>query len=74
MNTKELTLYDIMGQDMCLIAKVDGHNHIAVEVLDEEDGQVYFERSHIYAWDSLVLFARQVVHADERIQRQLEDL
>jgi len=73
MKENELTLYDIMGQDMCIIAKLDGPTSVSVEVLDEDDGQVYCDKSHIYAWDSLVLFARQVIHADERIQRELEE-
>jgi len=65
--TKELTLYEICGEDMEICAKKkDGQ--IEIKVTDEKDREVFFEKTHQVAWDSLVYFAKQVIFQDERIQ------
>lgn len=63
-----LNLYDIMAQDVTLYAKLVEPNHVKLEVHDENDILVYCETSHIYAWDSLVSFAKQVLRSDARIR------
>lgn len=68
----DFTLYDLMGQDTSIFAKV--HNgHVEVEVMDERDVTVYKEISHPYAWETLVSFAKQVIKLNERIEKQLEE-
>jgi len=69
-----LTLYEIMGEDMTLWAKLQNKSEVAVQVKDELDRTVFEESTHIYAWDSLASFARQVLACDERIQQELEIL
>lgn len=68
---KELTLYEIMGEDNYVIANVKD-SQVNVKVLDENDNQVFNETSHHHAWDSLVYFAKMVLSQDEKIQKQLE--
>ncbi len=67
----ELTLRELMGEDMSLFAKLIDRKHVHVEVVDENDKEVYAETSHIYAWDSLVTLAHQIIRYDERIQQNL---
>jgi hypothetical protein len=69
---KELTLYDIMGEDHYIIAKVE-KGQVNTEVLDENDEQVFNETSHHYAWDSLVSFAKMVLEQDKHVQKQLAE-
>lgn len=67
----EPTIRDLMGEDMSIFAKLIDRKHVYVEVVDENENQVYEETSHIYAWDSLVSFAHQIIRYDERIQENL---
>lgn len=67
-----LTVYDLMGEDMTIECKLIDTKHVHVEVIDERDVLVYAETSHIYAWESLVSFAKQVLACDERLQNDLE--
>ncbi len=69
-----LTLYDLMGEDMIAWAKLVNKKEVLVQVKDELDRTVFEESTHIYAWESLVSFARQVLACDERIQQELEIL
>lgn len=69
-----LTLYEIMGEDMTLWAKLVNKKEVLVQVKDELERTVFEESTHIYAWDTLVSFARQVLACDERIQQELEIL
>lgn len=69
---KELTLYDIMGEDHSVFARVkDGQ--VQTEVWNENDEVVYDETSHRFAWESLVSFARMVLSQDEQIQKELSE-
>lgn len=68
----DLTLYDLMGEDMILWAKLVNEKEVLVQVKDELARTVFEESTHIYAWESLVSFARQVIACDERIQMELE--
>lgn len=67
----EPTIRDLMGEDMSIFAKLIDRKRVYVEVVDENEKQVYEETSHIYAWDSLVSFAHQIIRYDERIQENL---
>lgn len=67
----EPTIRDLMGEDMSIFAKLIDRKRVYVEVVDENEKQVYEETSHIYAWDSLVSFAHQIIRYDERIQEHL---
>lgn len=69
-----LTLYEIMGEDMTLWAKLQNKAEVAVQVKNEDDETVFSEVTHIYAWETLVSFAKQIVACDERIQKELEIL
>lgn len=69
--TTQLTIYDLMGEDMSIFVKLIDTNHVHVEISDERDVVVYDERSHIYAWDSLVSFAKSVLRYDENIQKEI---
>ncbi len=68
---EQLTLYGIMGEDMSIHAKLIDKKHVCVEVIDESDNTVYKETSHLYAWDSLVIFANKVLKLDKKIQEHL---
>ncbi len=84
----DLTLYNIMAEDHVLTVKLAYHSnrlqgvnrpppkpcHISVEVEDEQGEKVYDQISHIYAWESLVGFAKQVLNCDKKIQEELERL
>lgn len=70
----DLTLYQLMSEDMTIWAKLVDNKHINIEIQDELDVAVYNETSHIAAWESLVYFAKQILSVDERIQAKLEDM
>ena len=70
----ELTVYDLMGEDHEIEASLNAKDpkRVLVEITNEDGQCVYSEESHIYAWESLVLFAQQVLNCDKRIQEHLE--
>lgn len=70
----DLTLYQLMAEDMTIWVKLVDKNHVNIEIQDELDVAVYNETSHIAAWESLVYFAKQIISVDERIQVELEDM
>jgi len=66
-----LTLYDIMAEDTYVFARVKD-NKVEVEVLNSDDEVIFNELSHPYAWESLVLFAKQVVQLNKHIEKDLD--
>lgn len=68
----ELTLYNLMSEDMTIWTSLQGKTHVNVKVQNEEGEVVYAQVSHIYAWESLVSLARQVLACDERLRKDLE--
>lgn len=71
----DLTLYDIMGEDHELNAYVNSKTgKVIIEIFDENALQVYDDETHPRAWESLVIFAKQVIAADKRIQNHLDIL
>lgn len=71
-----LTLYEIMGEDMDLTTSKLSNSQIAIEVRDENNGIVFYEETHPVAWDSLVTFARQILwcHDKMEIADELEEI
>lgn len=69
---KELTLYEIMGQDHYIIAKAE-NGEVNTKVFDENDETVFNETSHRFAWESLVSFAKMVLSQDVSVQKQLAE-
>ncbi len=67
-----LTVYGLMGEDHEIWAKPIDAKHVQMEIKNEQDERVYFETSHIYAWESLVSFAKQVLACDERLRQEIE--
>jgi hypothetical protein len=65
---KNLTLYELCGEDMEIFAKKRDDGLFEIEVFNENDERVFFEITHEYAWKSLVDFAKQVVFQNSRIQ------
>lgn len=69
---KELTVYELMGEDYIIYAKLISQNQVSVKI-ENEDGEVVFkEKTHKYAWESLVYFAKQVLACNERIEQSKE--
>ena len=68
---KELTLYDIMGEDHYIVAGVEKDGQVRTVVMNENDDVVFTEVSHRFAWESLVSFARMVISQDEQVQKEL---
>jgi len=71
---KELTLYDIMGEDHYVLANLESDKWVTVKVLNEYDEEVYHVKSHLAAWDSLVSFAKMVLDQDKKIQKGLNEV
>lgn len=73
---KDLTLYELMGDDFYVFAKVKdipkGNTLVEVEVLNDKDERVFYEITHPYAWESLVSFAKQVLQLNKHIEKKLE--
>ena len=67
-----LTVYNLMGEDMSIECKLIDTKHVHVDIIDENDNSVYSEDSHIYAWESLVSFAKQVLACDKRLRQEIE--
>jgi hypothetical protein len=68
----ELALYDIMGEDHEIWAKKVDETHVKVEVFNEHQDMVYQENSHVFAWEALVGFAKQVLAVDARMTQETE--
>lgn len=68
---KDLTLYELMGEDHYILAHYK-NKMIEVEVLDHDDKQVFFEITHPYAWETLVAFSKQVLMLNKRIEKKME--
>ena len=68
---KNLSLYEICGEDHYIQAKLHKDGQVEVIVENEDEIEVYNEKSHIYAWDSLVSFAKMILQQNERIQKEL---
>lgn len=71
LGNKHISLYDICGEDHYIYAKLEKDGEVRVIVENEDEEEVYHEKSHIYAWDSLVSFAKMVLSQDEKIQKEL---
>lgn len=71
-NPYELSFYDICGEDHYIFARLTGIKEVTVVVENESLEEVYHESSHIYAWDSLVSFAKMVLQQNEKIQKELQ--
>lgn len=67
---EDLTLHELMGDDHNVIARKEG-GQIKTTIINSESEIVYDEISHPYAWESLVAFARNVLHQDEKIQKEI---
>ena len=63
----DLTLHDIMGEDMYIIAKKVSDTKVKVEVINDQEESLFIEDTHIYAWEGLVSFAKKVLEADKNI-------
>ena len=69
----ELTFYELGGEDMYITADRMAHKkEVEIKVFNEEDELVFSERSHDFAWDSYVQFAKQILRMDDKIKRQTE--
>lgn len=64
---EDLTLYEIMGEDMYLIANKVSDTKVKVEVLSEQEESLFNEVTHIHAWEGLVSFAKKILEADKYI-------
>ena len=69
----ELTLYRLMAEAIATYAKLIDPKTLEYELFDEDSNSIYKDRTHIYAWDQLVYFSKQVITINKRIQRELED-
>lgn len=67
-----LTVYDLMGEDHEIWVKMADAKHVDITIKNESGMPVYEEMSHIYAWESLVSFAKQVLACDERLRQEIE--
>ena len=69
---EDITLYDLCAEDHRLSARLRGNKLINIKI-ENEDGEVILQDDeHIYAWESLVYFAKQVLYYDKKIQKDLE--
>lgn len=71
-NQNPISLYDLCGEDHYIFANLEKDGEVSVIVENEEQKEVYHEKSHFFAWDSLVSFAKMVLQQDEKIQKGLE--
>ena len=68
----DITLYDLCAEDHRLSARLRGNKLINIKI-ENEDGEVILQDDeHLYAWESLVYFAKQVLYYDKKIQKDLE--
>lgn len=69
---EDITLYDLCAEDHRLSARLRGNKLINIKI-ENEDGEVILQDDeHIYAWEILVYFAKQVLYYDKKIQKDLE--
>lgn len=61
-----------MGEDHTIYANMLSDGDIRVTIENENNAMVYQEKSHIYAWEYLVDFAKQVLYVDRHIQNELK--
>ena len=70
----DLTVYDLLGEDHTLWVDVIEKDRLEIEILDDKDNKVFIECTHIYAWDSMVNFAQQVLMCDKRVRQKMESM
>jgi hypothetical protein len=70
-NMKDLTLYDLMGSDHTIFARLRKDGEVETEVWNSDDNVVFSQASHHFAWESLVSFAKMVLDQDKKIQKEL---
>jgi archaeosine-15-forming tRNA-guanine transglycosylase len=69
----DLTLYTLMGEDHEIEAFLNAKNKRILMGIENENQEIVFsEEVHPYGWESLVLFAQQVIDCNERIKQHLE--
>lgn len=68
-----LTVHDLIGEDHEIqVTLLNGEKHVAIDIHDENSMLVEHLETHIYAWESLVSFAKQVLACDERLRQEIE--
>ena len=68
----ELTLHEIMGEEHEIyVTKLD-NDQILISVINESGDVAYSEETHQFAWDSLVGFAKQIIHCERLINAEEE--
>ncbi len=70
---KDLTLYELCGEDFFIFAKLNPDNEVTVMVENYDEEVVYNEKSNIAAWESLVAFSKMVLRQNEKILKELEE-
>lgn len=70
---EQITFYDLGGEDHEIHVILDKcPKHVNIEIFNETGDIVFEERSHIYAWESYVNLAKQILACDARIQKEIE--
>jgi archaeosine-15-forming tRNA-guanine transglycosylase len=69
----DLTVYDLMGEDHYVSTSYDAASPaVDVKIYGPYEEVVFHEESHVFAWRSLVHFAKQIIACDE--QMKMEEL
>lgn len=68
----KFSVYDLLSEDHDIYIRRNTNNpkEIDIRIDDKKGNAVYQERSHIFAWQSLVNFAEQVIELNKSINHQ----
>ncbi len=72
LNMDDISLYNLCAEDHRIFARVKDNSLIQIAIENEDGDIILREDTHLYAWESLVYFAKQVLYHDKRIQKDLD--
>ena len=69
----QVTFEELIAGDHYIDATLLDNNKIDIDIKDDDYKLVDTQWATKNGWDSLVYFAEQIIRANKRIQRQMED-
>jgi len=68
-----ISLYDLMAEDISIQARLTNQKEVSIYLEDEKYKPLAHDKTHLYAWESLVYLAKQIISENDKIQREIEN-
>jgi hypothetical protein len=66
-----ISLYDICAEPHYIEVIPESDTQVTIRIENEDEQEVYKEKSHIAAWESLVYFANMILNQNELLKLKL---